>query len=220
MLIGLTIILFILSLSLLLFGIIKKGKIKHKFLEVVLDEKIIEFIVNICITTIGVTLAIFLTNYDAQQQEVEKEISLLNSLDRELKMIEDNIEVFYIPLHEKFKEQKEEKKFLQLYMEMPITPLYTLEPILENEIVVTNANYNSYAALIDSQRSICISYNRLENIKEVNDLVNELSTLSDYCSFMRGIIQIEIAFQSGEIDESEMKDTINQYYEEELIEEQ
>lgn len=57
MLIGLTIILFILSLSLLLFGIIKKGKIKHKFLEVVLDEKIIEFIVNICITTIGVTLA-------------------------------------------------------------------------------------------------------------------------------------------------------------------
>ncbi len=216
MLIGLTIILFILSIFLILFKKLKIFKIENKFLEIIFDEKITEFIVNICITIIGVTLAILLTNYDVQKQETKKEISMLNSLDRELKMIEDNIDV-YILFYENYKEQKKEENFLQLHKEMPITPLYTLEPILDNELVVTNANYHSYAALIDSQRSIYASYNRLEHIENVNDLVNELITLRDSCSFMRGIIQIEIAFQNKEISEKDMQNAVNQYYEEKLI---
>jgi len=215
MLIFLTIMLFIVAIFLIMVPKYKKEKIeKHKLLKVLFEERVVEFIINICVTIIGVTLAILLTNYDANRQNIDKTISLLSSLDRELKMVEDNISVIYIPAYQQLKEQDREQEFLNFYSVSPISSLYTLESIIGNEIVVTNTNYYSYAALIDSQHAIAISYDRLENINDAESLVVELQFLNDSCSFMRKVIQKEIDFQSGRIPENEMEKVINEIYEE------
>jgi len=89
--------------------------------------------------------------------------------------------------------------------------------IVKNELVVTNVNYYSYAALVDSQRSICTIYKRIEVYDEIEELVFELDLLKENVAFMRKIIQNEIDFQNGEISEKSMRELVNEIYEEEYL---
>lgn len=103
MLVICTIIALAVAVILLIVGKNENSKINEKkFLRVVLAEKYVDFLLDICIVVVGIGLTIILTNYDTKQQEKEITISLLTSLKQELEIMETDLDENYISLYKNF----------------------------------------------------------------------------------------------------------------------
>lgn len=214
MLKDLTIMIFIVAVFLILFPKYKGEWIKkHKILKVIFDKELVDFIINICVTAIGVTLAIFLTNYDVEEQDAEETIALLTSLDCELESIENYIDEIYFPFYETFEENQWESGFFEFYNEVPVHPIANLEVIMEDKLIIVNTNSFTYESLIESQHSINNTYGRLEEVQDAKSIIRELESLRKTVELMHGVIKNEIRFQSDEIQAEDMENAINQIYE-------
>lgn len=186
---------------------------KNQIIAFFFDEKSIDVIINIFITIAGVTLALMLTNYDSCQQDVDKTISLLSAVHEEVETVQDHIEQFYLPAYDQINISEEEQEFVTLYQAQPLIEVYTLDSVLDSELILSNTNQYSYMALIDMRRSITAHYNALLSITEDTELITELKWLWKSVKLTKEIIDNEIMFQSGKVSSNRMKTNVNLLYE-------
>lgn len=215
MLLGLIIILFFIATVIIFAGKCENKRIKenkyYKFLyKLIYKYKYDEFLVNICMTAIGVLLAVVLTNFDGEIQDAKTTISLLTSLDQELESLEEKLEELYIPLHKLFVMDGKEEELWKAYEWMPIHRLCTLEPVMENEVVVTNVNSYSYREMVDLRQSFDVIYRDIEEAENLDDKLSEIELLKRNVSWMRSLIANEISFQNKDVEEDDMKERVEQ----------
>lgn len=191
---------------------------KNPIIAFFFDEKSIDLIINIFITIAGVTLALMLTNYDSRQQDVDKTISLLSAVYEEVETVQDHIEQFYLPAYDPINISEEEQEFVTLYQAQPLIEVYTLDSVLDSELILSNTNQYSYMALIDMRRSITAHYNALLSITDDTELITELKWLLKSVKLTKEIIENEIMFQSGKVSSNRMKTNVNFLYEQILTE--
>lgn len=184
-----------------------------RFLLFLLSKDSIDTMTNLSITIVGVTLALLLTNADVDKQNTSKTIELLNSLDRELKMVQDNCEKAYIPIFSILDESEDIQECVNYYRDVPLGDFLTLDSILESELVTVGTNQYSYAAMLDIRRALIATYNRLACASTDEELIRELNTLSKDIALMRTVIACEISFQEGKTRTNKMRDSINKLYE-------
>lgn len=189
---------------------IKENKFYKFFYKWLYESKYDEFLVNICITVISVLLAISLTNFDAERKDAKTTISLLTSLDQELESLEKKLEEFYIPLHKWYAMSGKEEELWTAYEWMPIHRLCTLEPVMENEVVITNVNSYSYGELVDLQQSFDVIYSDIEAAEILDDKLSEIELLKRNVTWMRSLIANEISFQKKDVKEDDMKERVEQ----------
>lgn len=191
----------------------KSNCCKNRAIEFWLDEKCIDATINILVTVAGVTLALLLTNFDLNKQEASKTIELLGSLDRELRMVQENTDQYYIPVCTQLDISEDVQESIEYYKAVPLIEIFTFESVLDSELVVTNMNQHSYAAMVDMRRAIGTSYNRLNSASSDDELIWELEILRDSVELMRAVIEKEISFQEGNIPSERMKEMVNALYE-------
>ncbi len=239
MLTVITIIIFILG-TLLCFI---KGKsfencktwILKKILAILSNRTFNDYLVNTMVAFLGITAAITFTNFNTVRQEERWTIEfledvLLTELDTKISLLNEAIagmdRDFDIETDRKAEESdggeismdvgepSDPEKLFETMKVYPISPVSSLDMLLNDSPYQYTISRYSYSALIDCRMNFTMQKARIDDSDSIQEMVAYLSKMSYDFKRARRIIEIELDYLSNKISEKDVYEQIDKIYDE------
>lgn len=195
----------------------KNERIK-KVVNLVSNEKLYDYLVNIMVTFLGVTIAIIFTDYNTEQQEREQTIEFLN--DVLLTELGTKSQFILTAIIEMDKEPVEEKRSFEPEKVFETMKIYPLSPVLSLEILLEDSPYKytisryTYSALIDCRMNFAVQKNRMENTTNIEEMKKHLDVMLITFNQACKVVEIELKYQNRKIKENDVYIMIDKLYDE------
>lgn len=201
---GVTIFIFLFGVSVLAFKIvdfsrIKSNRLNKKLIWIqrnVLHDYVMQFVIGMISTIIGITLGIGITNYDTDQKDRERTLEILRfiyyDLDAQMKSLDS--------LHET-KEKLGYATFIDEIHQRPIEHLSMLDVMLNDSNYVEIIHPTLHIQIIDIRDSIVASITRINNDKGLDEerFEDEWNLLKLYYEYMQNSVFLAMQNILGEV---------------------
>ncbi len=180
-------------------------RLRERILKSISKEKIIEFFCGIIVTILGVTISILLTNSDVKGQNKSQTIEFLNTVQTEL----STKALFMEDMLHNLQNNNNSEAVLNTIKIVPISPILSMEVLLSDSPYNSTISSYCYSALLSGRFNFSIQQTRIQNSTDNEkikiDLLFMINELERSCK----IIDIELEYQKGQIDENEIYDKMD-----------
>lgn len=209
-----------------------KSRFVIKILGFFSEKEYNTYLVNIIVAILGVTVSIFLVNYNTEKQEEKQTIEFLNEvvlteLDTKAALVVNALFVMDIDNHLKV-EIEVNGENSQVEIEQPCSPEemfdtmkdFPLSPVLSLDLLLNDSPYKytisryTYSALLDCRMSFILQESRIDSSTNIEEMIKYLSNMSDTFNRACKIIEIELEYQKNKISEDDVYNEIDKLYDE------
>ena len=212
-----------------------RPEILRKLLRVLSNSELNGYLVKRVVAFLGITLAITFTNFNTVRQEqrwtvefmedvllteIDTKITLLNEAaagmdtdsDSEIRIETEALDGGEISID--VKEPSDPQRLFETMKVYPISPVSSLDDILEDAPYKYTISRYSYSALIDCRMNFMAQKTRIDHAGSIEEMTEHLRKMLSDFERAHKIIEIELRYQNGRIGESEVKTEIKKLYDE------
>lgn len=174
--------------------------LRERILKSISKEKTIEFFSGIIVTILGVTISILMTNSDVKSQDKSQTIEFLNTVQTEL----STKALFIGNMLQNLQNNNNSEAVLSTIKIVPISPILSMEVLLSDSPYNSTISSYCYSALLSGRFNFSIQQTRIQNSTDNDKILIDLLFMVNELERSCKIIDIELEYQEGQIDEDEI----------------
>lgn len=212
-----------------------RPEIFRKLLRLFSNSELNGYLVNTMVAFLGITLAITFTNFNTVRQEQRWTVEfmedvLLTEIDTKITLLEEAIAGMDTDPDSEVqtetealdggeisidvREPSDPQRLFETMKVYPISPVSSLDDILEDAPYKYTISRYSYSALIDCRMNFAAQKTRIDHAGSIGEMTEHLRKMLSDFERAHKIIEIELQYQNRRIRENEVKTGIKKLYDE------
>lgn len=212
-----------------------KAGILKRILVILSNRTFNDYLVNTMVAFLGITTAITFTNFNTVRQEGRWTVEfledvLLTELDTKISLLNEAISGMGRDFGMETGRRTEESEVGEISMDVgeasdpeklfetmkvyPISPVSSLDMLLNDSPYQYTISRYSYSALIDCRMNFMMQKARIDDSDSIQEMVEHLSKMSYDFKRARRIVEIELDYLNNKISEKDVYEQIDKLYDE------